>query len=94
MRRAAKVDKSQGPIVQALRQIPGVSVTVGMDDIIVGHKGRTYWYEIKSPDAISRRTGEVNDSEITDSERGRLDNWTGHYRVVWDVAHILEDIGI
>ena len=81
-------------MVKALRKIPGVSVSVGHDDIIVGYKGKTYWYEVKAPEAISKRTGKVKDSEITDSERSRLDTWKGHYRVVSDIAHILEDIGI
>jgi len=81
-------------MVKALRQIPGVTVTVGMDDILVGHKGKTYWFEVKAPEAISKRTGMVKDSEITPSERERLDNWSGHYSIVWDLNHILQEIGV
>lgn len=92
MRRAAKIDANQTDIVDALRQIPGVSVEVGHDDILVGHAGKTWWYEIKSEDAISKKTGDVWWSEVTPSERTRLATWTGHYRIVWDVRQILEDL--
>jgi hypothetical protein len=94
VRRAAKIDDNQPDIVKALRKIPGVTVEVGHDDILVGYKGRTYWFEVKHPDAISKRTGTVKNSEITKSERGRLDNFTGHYSVIWDVCHILKELGI
>ena len=94
MRRAAKIDKNQNEIVQALRQIPGVSVEVGHDDILVGHKGKTFWFEIKAQDAISKKTGFPLDSELTESEIRRLKFYNGHYSIVWDVAQILEQIGI
>ena len=94
MRRAAKVDTGQQEMVNILRKIPGMSVEVGHDDILVGMKGKTYWFELKSPDAISKRTGRVKDSEITRSERDRLDNWKGHYSMVWDIMHIIEEVGV
>ena len=88
------MDENQPSIVKALRKIPGVSVEVGHDDILVGYKGRTYWFEVKRPDAISKRTGMVKDSEITPSELDRMNNFSGHYTIVWEVEHILEAIGI
>ena len=94
MRRAAKIDRGQRETVKALRQIPGVSVSVGHDDILIGYKGKTYWFELKAPEAVSKRTGMIKNSEITQSERLRLDTWTGHYSVVWDIAHILQEIGV
>jgi len=90
MRRAAKVDENQSAIVAALRQLPGVTVEVGHDDILVGYRGRTYWFEIKRPDAVSRKTGEVKPSQLTESERKRLATWCGHYAVVWDSSQIIE----
>ena len=94
MRRAAKIDENQPGIVKALRKIPGVSVEVGHDDILVGYKGRTYWFEVKRPDAISKRTGMIKDSEITQTERDRFNHFCGHYSIVWEIEHILDEVGI
>ena len=94
VRRAARIDCNQSCIVKALRAIPGVTVELGHDDFICGYQGRSYWYECKSPDAVSRRTGQVKDSEITPSERRRLDTFTGHYSMVWELDQILREIGI
>ena len=91
-RRAAKVDKNQASIVDALRKIPGVSAEVGHDDILVGVAGKTLWFELKTPDAVSPVTGEVRPSELKQSQKDLLKNWTGHYQVVWNIDQILETI--
>lgn len=83
-RRAAKVDANQSEIVEALRSIPGVTVQTGMDDIIVGFRGKTYWYEIK--------TGPK--AEIKPGQKKLTAEWRGHYRIVWSLDMILEDLGI
>ena len=88
--RAKKIDNNQAEIVQALRSIPGVSVAVGHDDILVGRKGRTYWYEIKSERQVSKRTGKV--LRVEDSQQKLLDTWKGHYRVVSSLDEILRDL--
>ena len=93
-RRAAKIDSNQPMIVADLRKIPGVEVQVGMDDILVGHNGKTYWFEIKEPETVSKKTGKVRESKIKDSQKALLKNWTGHYAVVWNVSQILEELGI
>ena len=93
MRRAAKVDENQRAIVKALRAIPGMTVEVGHDDILVGFKGRTFWFEVKRPEAVSKRVNEVLASQITESERKRWEEWAGHYRIVWSIDQILADIG-
>ena len=93
-RRAAKVDMNQKEIVRKLRQIPGVTVCPGHDDILVGHNGRTYWFEIKRPEAISKKTGEVKPSEITASERELLELWRGHYSIVSTFEEIMSEIQI
>jgi len=91
-RYAAKIDKNQPEIVNALRNIPGVSVQVGMDDIIVGYKKRSYWFEIKEPETVSKKTGEVMASKIKPSQHKLLETWTGHYSVVWNIDQILAEI--
>ena len=93
-RYAANVDAIQPDLVKALRKIPGVSVQVGHDDILIGISGRTYWIEIKEPGAVSKRTGEIRPSEIKDSQKKILNEWTGHYAICWNMEQILTEIGI
>ena len=93
-RRAAKIDTNQNDIVDALRKIPGVSVQVEHDDILVGYKGCTHWYEIKPPHAVSKKTGKVNDSFLKPSQIKLLKEWCGHYKIVWSLEQILEDLSI
>jgi hypothetical protein len=93
-RTAARIDCNQSDIIRTLRDIPGVSVELGHDDFLVGYGGQTYWFECKTIDAVSKRTGKVNDSEITPSERRRLDTFTGHYSMIWTIDQVLEQIGI
>ena len=83
-RQAARVDSNQSEIVDMLRQIPGISVSVGHDDILVGHLGKTYWYEIK----VSEK------SPIKSSQTRLLKEWRGHYKIVWSLNMILEDLKI
>lgn len=92
-RRAAKIDANQPEIVKALRKIPAVSVQVGMDDILVGYQGLSYWFEIKEPECVSTVTGEVQPSKIKDSQHKLLAEWQGHYQIIWNVDQIIEAIG-
>jgi hemin uptake protein HemP len=80
-RRAAKIDDNQREIVAALRRIPGVTVQVGHDDILVGHRGATYWFEIKRTDRTEA---------LKDSQRALLANWKGHYQIVSTLEEILD----
>ena len=93
-RRAAKVDKNQPSIVSDLRCFPGVAVEVGHDDILVGFRGKTYWFEIKSESALSKRTGEVLESNKKGSQIELEANWKGHYAIVSTLEEILTEIGI
>ena len=80
-RRADKVDSNQNDIVKELRA-KGYSVEVGHDDILVGHLGKTYWYEIK----VGPR------SRIKESQIKLLDTFKGHYKIVWSAQMIINDI--
>lgn len=71
-RRAAKVDANQASIVAALRQLPGVTVATGHDDILVGYRGLTFWFEIKRPSQKSR---------LQESQEYLRATWAGHYAV-------------
>jgi len=93
-RKAARIDKNQQEIVRTLRQIPGVTVAVNHDDILVGFRGATRWYELKSENATSRISGRVLDSRTQDSQKKLLREWTGHYKLVTCLQDILDDLGI
>lgn len=94
MRRAARTDLNQNSIVNALRNIPGVTVALKHDDILVGYRGRTYWYEIKNSDAVSRKTGKIRESEKKKSQKALESVWTGHYKIVSSLLEISNDIGV
>lgn len=92
--RAKRIDANQPAIVKALRAIAGVSVQLDMDDILVGYKGRCYWFEIKDPEKLFNKKGGVNNAAIKDSQRKLVAEFKGHYSIVWDIDQILEEIGI
>lgn len=83
---AKKIDKNQKEIVDQLRSIPGVSVEVGHDDILVGRNGKTYWLEIKAKKPAP--------SDLKPSQKRLLKEYHGHYKIVWTLDQILEEIGI
>lgn len=93
-RRKDRVDDNQASIVKKLRKIPGVTVEVGHDDVIVGYQGRTYWYEIKDPSKTLTTSGQWKKGAIKDDQRRLLSTFTGHYKIVFTTEEILEDIGI
>lgn len=89
-RQAAKVDSNQADIVKALRKI--ASVELGHDDILVGYKGRTYWFEIKNADAVSKKTGKILESAKKEGQIRLENEFKGHYRIVSSLEEILEDM--
>lgn len=91
---ARRCDKNQPDIVKSLRKIPGVSVEVNHDDILVGRNGATYWFEIKSEAAISKITGGVQPSKIRKSQKMLISGFTGHYKIVSSLQEIMEEIGV
>ena len=93
-RRAAKVDANQVEMVKVLRTIPGLKVESDHDDILVGFQGKNYWFEIKNPDSISKKTNKILDSRKKDHQIELEKNWTGQYDIVTSLGEILEIIGI
>jgi len=90
----ASTDKNQKAIVDALRQIPNLSVKTGHDDILVGWRGMTYWFEIKNPNEIAKKTGEVfNRKRRTNRKQNKLrQTWRGHYKIVSSLEQIIEEL--
>ena len=84
----SKKDKNHKEIVDALVEIPGVSVFEthriggGFPDIVVGFRGETYLVEIKSANG-----------KLTGPERDFFDNWTGHVTIGRTLDDILDAIG-
>ena len=83
-RRAAKVDANQAEIVKALRSIPGVTVALRHDDILVGREGMTFWFEIKKSGKAEVKAGQAKLRK----------EWTGHYAIVSTLDEILAEIGL
>ncbi len=90
----SKIDNNQNAIVKSLRQIAGVSVQPDVNDILVGYQGHNYWFEIKSPSAVSKTTGRVLASKMKPSQEKLLETWRGQYSIVWSLDQILKEIGI
>ena len=71
----AKTDKTQSSLVEFLRKFPYIHVETGHDDLIIGTtksaltEERLIWVEWKSARAISKKTGEVLESEKKDSQK-------------------------
>lgn len=86
MRFKKKTDANQTEIVSQLRDIPGVSVETDHDDILVGYKGQTFWFELK--------TKKPSASALRESQKKLLANYKGHYEVVWTLDQILKSISI
>lgn len=93
-RRAAKVDANQAAIVKALRSIPGVKVAPKHDDILVGYRGQTYWYEVKRPETKAKRTEGFRKGTLKKSQEALKETWTGQWRVITSVDEILAELGI
>lgn len=90
-RRAARVDENQAEIVAMLRSA-GFSVEVGHDDILVGHQGKTYWYEIKDPEKTLKKDGTWRAGARKKSQLKLEQEWKGHYKVVHSFEQIIGDI--
>lgn len=91
-RRAARIDDNQPMIIEELRK-RGISVKAGMDDILVGHNDKTYWFELKDPEKTLTKKGTYKKGAIKESQIKLSDEWKGHYKVVHCFEQILEEIG-
>ena len=93
MRRAAKVDRNQSEIVQALRQIgcsvqPLHAVGAGCPDLAVGWQGKTFMLEVKDGQAPP------SERKLTAAQIEFHAGWRGHVAVVTSIREALEVIGI
>lgn len=75
---AKKRDLNEPEIIKALKKAGCTVKTTNFVDIVVGHRGFNYLFEIKNPE------GKNN---IEESQQDLLDNWRGQY----DIIHTAED---
>lgn len=89
-RYAANKDLNENQIVQDLRDL-GCSVQTDVDDILVGFQGLTFWYELKSENAI-KKDGSINEKAIKESQKKIRAIWRGHYKIVSNLEQIIDDM--
>ncbi len=90
-RQAARIDDNQNEIVDQLRKM-GYSVKTGVDDILVGHNGKTFWFELKDPEKVLKRDGTYKAGAIKPSQSRLLGEWKGHYQIVHSIRQIIDAI--
>jgi hypothetical protein len=89
----ARVDDNQAEIMAGLRNL-GISVEPRHDDLLVGFRRRTFWFECKNPttcflaDGVTFKTGAIKKSQSK-----LRSTWRGHYSVVTTIEQILNQIG-
>ena len=89
-RYAARTDQNESDIVKDLRKL-GYSVITGVDDILCGSRGLTFWYELKSENALDKN-GKVREKKVRDSQKKIRAMWNGHYKIVSSLDQILDDM--
>ncbi len=77
--------------METLRGLEGCSVSLGHDDILVGYKKQTFWFEIKDPQTL-KKDGSFKAGTIKPSQQWLLDHWPGHYSIVSSYQEILKEI--
>ncbi len=83
---AAKVDKNQKEIVDALEKIGCTVVVIGTPvDLLVGIHARTFLFECKNPD-----TDYGKNDRSTVAQRKFLASWKGQVRVVYSAEEAIE----
>lgn len=88
MRRAARTDRNQAEIVEALRKL-GASVEVlsgrgdGVPDLLVGHEGRNLLVEVK--DGLAKPSARTLTSRQVEWHR----QWTGQAAIVASVEEAI-----
>ena len=88
---ARRVDNNQKEIVKDLRKM-GYSIEPDHDDILLGTQGRTFWYELKSAHATSKKTGQVRESSKQKSQKRLLLTYKGHYAIVSNLDELLANL--
>ena len=99
-RRAAKIDKNQPAIVEALRKA-GASVQTlaavgeGCPDLLVGKHGRNWLLEVKDPERGRKEYREKETARVLTEDQHKWHFfWQGQVAVVWTAEEALELVEI
>ena len=89
-RYAAKVDRNQADIMDALRSVGCSVLNIKQPvDLAVGLRGQTFFLECKVPKAKGERGGELTPAQVK-----FLDEWRGHAAVVETPEQALRAVGV
>jgi len=93
MRRRARKDENQNPIVAALNDlyvsvVDLSAVGCGLTDLLIGHRGVNYLIEIKNPNQPKSKR------KLTKDQVEFHATWRGQKAVVESVDEILQIIGV
>jgi len=92
-RYANRVDNNQKQIIADLEKIPGVSVKPGHDDLLVGFRGRTFWFEVKNPNTLNKKGGFYK-GRVRKGQIKLQNEFNGHYSIVTTSKEIMQQIGV
>lgn len=93
MRQDARVDANQNEIVEGLRGV-GATVAItsmvgnGFGDIVVGHRGRNFLFEIKDGSKPPSKR------KLTPDEQEFHDTWRGTILIINSLDEALEILGV
>lgn len=96
VRRATRRDPHESAIVDALRRAGCTVSSWGADgapDLVVGHHGRTYLLEVKSP-AGPRGGKSQNGQTLTSAQQKWHRDWRGHVAIVTSIDEALRAVGV
>jgi len=93
VRRRARKDENQNPIVQALAQagiqvVDTSAVGNGFPDLVLGFRGKNYLIEVKNPAKPKA------DRQLTDDQKKFHATWNGQINTVETIDEILAIIGV
>jgi len=92
VRRRARKDENQNPIVGALAQanvqaIDTSQLGKGFPDLVIGFRGKNYLIEVKNP------AKPLSDRQLTDDQKKFHSAWHGQVNTVETIDEILAIIG-
>ena len=88
-------DTNEKDIVKTLKKIPGVTVETGHDDLLVGFRKRTWWFEVKNPDEVNKEGMPYKKDNNTYRKQKKIyDEFTGQYHFVTTADEIMTIIGV
>ena len=86
---AANCDLNQNQIVGDLRSL-GCSVETGHDDLLIACNGLMFWIELKSDNAVSKKTGKIFESKIKPSQKRIRSTWNDTYIIASSLEQIID----